>query len=288
MPAAERAYRSASILAQERGDLGGARWALGSLATVLAFEGDLNAALKIFRDNVDRTRSQVLTWRHVDALEAVADILCDQGHLGEARGVLQQAQSMSPVPGVEGKRETTVGARVLAVINMAENKPADAEAMLRSRAEFLESHQEVYEAVGAFDLLAQALLAEKKVAEAQTAIKRGRALLRDSPHAYFALHFALTEAQVNVVAHPRDSAVAASAMKRVRQVLEQARKNDMRKLELEARLVESEIEMQTGAEAAGRTHLASLERDAAGRGFGLVSRQAAEARQINLAQARPR
>lgn len=198
--------------------------------------------------------------------------------------MLKQTQSMSPIPGVEGKRETSVGARVLAVINMAENKPADAEATLRSRAEFLESQQAIYEGVDAFDLLAQALLAQNKAAEAQAAIKRGRPLLRSSPHAYFALHFALTAARVDVVAHPRNAAAVAGALRSVHQVLAQARTNGMGKLEFEARLAEGEIEMQTGAEVAGRAHLATLERDASAKGLGLIGRQASAARQVTLAQ----
>jgi len=284
MRAAERAYRSASILAQQQSDVGRTVWALGSLASVLGFEGDLNGALKIFRDDADRTRGQVLTAEHVDYLENVASVLCEQGRLAEARGMLKQTQSMSPIPGVEGKRETSVGARVLAVINMAENKPADAEATLRSRAEFLESQQAIYEGVDAFDLLAQALLAQNKAAEAQAAIKRGRPLLRSSPHAYFALHFALTAARVDVVAHPRNAAAVAGALRSVHQVLAQARTNGMGKLEFEARLAEGEIEMQTGAEVAGRAHLATLERDASAKGLGLIGRQASAARQVTLAQ----
>ena len=286
MPAAERAYRSAAILAQDRSDGDRIRWALGSLAAVLSEEGDLDDALKIFRDNVDRTRGPVLTWAHVDALEQVANILCDQGRFAEARGILQQTQSMSPDTGVAGKPETSEGARVLAVINLAENKPAVAETTLRSRAEFLESHQEVFETVDSLDLLAQALLAEKKVAEAQAAIQRGRAFSLNSPHAHFALHFALTEARVAVAAHPGDTAVVTEALRSVRQVSAQARKNGMGKLELEAQLTEGEIEMAAGEWSAGRAHLTRLERNAGAKGFGLIAAQAAGARQVMIAQKR--
>ena len=287
MPGAERAYRSAVILAQKRGDGDQTRWAWGSLASVLACEGDLNEALKIFRDNLNRTQGPVLTWAHVDTLDSVADVLSTQGNFAEARSVLQQSENMAPLSGVEGKWEASDGARVSAVIDLAENKPADAETTLHTRAEFLESHQEVYEAVDAFDLLAQALLAEKKVADAQAAIKRGRTLLRNSrssPHAYFVLHFALTQARVDVAVHPRDSALAAATIRTAGQVWEQARKNHMRKLELEARLAEAQIEMESSSEAAGNVHLATLERDATNSGFGLITRQAEAVRQITLAQ----
>ena len=54
-------------------------------------------------------------------------------------------------------------------------------------------------------------------------------------------------------------------------------------MEFQTRLAEGEIEMRSGA-SAGREHLANLERDASSKGFGLIARQAATARQVTLAE----
>jgi hypothetical protein len=61
-------------------------------------------------------------------------------------------------------------------------------------------------------------------------------------------------------------------------VLEQAKKTGFLGYELEAGLALGEIETQSGNVARARTRLEALERQAAARGFGLIARKAATAR----------
>jgi hypothetical protein len=57
-------------------------------------------------------------------------------------------------------------------------------------------------------------------------------------------------------------------------------------VELEARLAEAQIEMQSGLRSDGPAHLASLEHDAMSKGFGLIAQEASVVRQVHDASAR--
>jgi hypothetical protein len=64
------------------------------------------------------------------------------------------------------------------------------------------------------------------------------------------------------------------AIRRLRSLVEEATARGNLFLAFEARLPLAEIEIRAGQREIGRSHLASLEKDAAARGFGLIARKA--------------
>ena len=271
MPAAAKQYREVLNQAIQAGETGDIGWALSSLAEVEQIQGNLDETSETLQQ-LAKLETDARGGIQPATQTAIGGLECDQGRLHEARTTLERASAQELGP--EGNRDARFSLMALATVDLAEKRPAEAEKKLRPMADFWEARKRVYWGVPAFDLLAQALLAQNKLSEAQAAIRRGGALLGNSPPAYFALHFALTAAQVDVAAHPGDSATTRHAMESVHRVMTEAQRYGMGKLKLEARLVEGGIEVHSGEETVGRSHLEGLEHDAAEKGFNLISREA--------------
>jgi hypothetical protein len=69
------------------------------------------------------------------------------------------------------------------------------------------------------------------------------------------------------------------AKKTIESALADAKKQNLTGIQLEARLGMGEVEMKSGDRSTGRAHLAFLQKDATSKGFLLVARKAAAARQ---------
>ena len=152
-------------------------------------------------------------------------------------------------------------------------------------AKVLEDDQNGF-AVTYYDQIAAVQLAENKPAEAQRTAAHARELLGAAKTGFDNDHLAITEAKIAAALQPEDAKALARSLTRLRELAAQSSKSGFVSLELEARLAEGEIEMRGSGAKAGREHLVRLEQDAAARGFGLIARQAATARQVTLAQQR--
>ena len=86
------------------------------------------------------------------------------------------------------------------------------------------------------------------------------------------LSVAVTAARVDAALRKRDAARTS-----LEATLSEATKTGLRVTEFEARLALGELEMAGSNPAAGRARLAALEKEAADRSFGLISRKAAAA-----------
>jgi tetratricopeptide (TPR) repeat protein len=240
------------------------------LGEVRQLQGELSEALNLFQNSAEVNR------QHFGKPGALGNgyagsALLDQGRFGEARQSLEEALAVGTQYGTPDVGDTHL---TLGRLDLAQQQPANAEAKFRPPADYYESIKDKLLAAAYNDFLALALLAQGKVTEAQTATAHARQFLGAKRDGQWPHHLTITEARVAVASSPHDAHVVARALASVRSVTAQAHKTGMMKLELEARLAEGEIEMQSGAVAAGRAHFASLERDAKAKGFELIAREA--------------
>ena len=187
--------------------------------------------------------------------------------------MLEKAETYKLGPGQ--RPELGSSRRDLARIDLAENRPAVAEAELRSIAQYYESQKDGEEAASHYNLIALALLAQGKTAEAQSIAAHARSMLANERAELVSLELAITEARVIAAAKGYDRQSVAQALAALHQVMTQCRKSGFVGIGFDARLAEGEIELHSGAVAAGRAHLASLQRDATAKGFGLIAQQTA-------------
>lgn len=280
--AAEREYRKALVLARQTGEDQLIWGSLNNIASVLAdYEGNLAEAETIDRELVETDRKSGKEARMIFTLSNLGAVLAEEGHLAEARRILMEVEQRSINSG--GRAEYGSSAVTLAEIDVAEGHPSAAEARLRPMAKFLEDEHHNFAAVY-YDGIASAQLAQRRPSEAQRTAVHARELLRDAHEGFENYHLQITAARVAAAAQPQDAQVQAKSLASLRQVVAQCRKSGFMVLQFHARLAESQVEMQSGAMAAGQAHLAALEHEASSRGFGLIARQASTIRQVSVAE----
>ena len=118
----------------------------------------------------------------------------------------------------------------------------------------------------AYDVLAQSYLARSKVPEARDAIEHALAVQGRSFR--WRLSLAITAARAY------ESRSRADSIKQLQTTVVEAVNRGYVGLAFEARLTLGEMQIRAGQGAIGRAQLAALEKEAAGRGFGLIARKA--------------
>ena len=160
----------------------------------------------------------------------------------------------------------------LALLELAEGKPAAAVPLARDAAAWYTAHGMAGEESRALALLAEALLGKGELAAARQAAARARAGVAQSDDRELRIVVAARVARVDAAA-----GAAPRALQELRQAIEEAGRLGLGEAALEARLALGEIQLgrpgQDGAE--GRSTLAAVRVDAARRGFALVARRAA-------------
>ena len=130
----------------------------------------------------------------------------------------------------------------------------------------------------AWRILARALLAEGKAAEASDAMQHARSLAARSQNPEIRWRTAITAARIETAEKSAAHSAAGSATrKELAAIIVKSRELGYHGIGLDARLALAEIEMKAGQTVAGRAHLAAIEADARAKGYILVARKAAVA-----------
>ena len=205
----------------------------------------------------------------VEAQAAIGQVLRQQGDLAAAGRLLEAAVAEADRVGEKG---TAAGLRLLlADLELDKGRPSPAQAYARTAlAQFHGTHMRDQEAeAGA--LLARALLAQRSMAEARSAIDQADRLAAQSLDPAVRTSVALAKASVVAAARPEE------AMRILDDALGQAQAAGLGRSALELRLAMGEIEMASPRgdrqRAAGR--LAALEKEARNHGFRLIADRAA-------------
>jgi serine/threonine protein kinase/tetratricopeptide (TPR) repeat protein/TolB-like protein len=203
---------------------------------------------------------------------AFGDILFEEGDLPGARKKYTEALEMRQK--LHGNARYIFDNRIkLARLSFEEGNVSDAEASVRQAANEYSIRNEPEAQVEADAVLLHALVAQRRLSEAEKLVVDDQQLVAKSENRHSRLVAAISKARFLMAAGK-----TSDAEKLLQGVTQEAGNFGFGRLQLEARIDLGAAEMKLGNPAVGWAQLASLERDAKAKGFLLVARKAAAAR----------
>jgi serine/threonine protein kinase/Tfp pilus assembly protein PilF len=248
------------------GDARGASATLTNIGNLLLERGDLAEARKLQEQALAERRKINFKSGAAYSLQGLGEVLLAQGDLHGARKNFEQAAAVRRELGEHGALATTQVD--LAELSIHEGDFQTGEQTARAAAsEFQKRNDPENEAI-ATAVLARALLAGNKLAEAQNAVNRTRSIL--PPAATYPSRFLVGIVSARVRAAAGETSEAAEGL---RELIELARRHGYLGYEFEARLALGEIQSKTGQKHTAEAVLSELEKDANSRGFALIVRR---------------
>jgi len=307
LDAAQRAYEESLAIARELGGKQAIATALTNLGNVMSKKGDLAGAIarheqtladfraindksgvatnlltisKELRDHGDLPAARrhvnegIAITREIDQkattaalTEMLALIARDEDDLDTAARQCEEALSILHAIGPKAVEADTLGS--CSIIALDRGRPADAETLARQAIE-VDPKNNAAVRQSSYDSLARAYFAQNKTAEAREAVENLLAIEGQPVRNKLGV--------APVVARRDELKSPADALRRLRAAIDEATKSGYVRQAFEARLALGETEIRTRDLAAGRTHLAAVERDADAKGFRLVARKARDER----------
>jgi tetratricopeptide (TPR) repeat protein len=262
-------YQDTLKLSEEIGYRHYSALALSNMAVILLQNGDLNRAHNLHQQALEILRQIGDKKHYATTLVFLGSVLSQRGELPQARKLYLEALSIEE----QFKNRGDADARLaLAELDCNSGNSADAELLARVALEHFHSQKQTNGEISAGGLLARSLLQQGKISESKEAIERALKLSENSQDVLVRFHLAIEHAYLLSATKE-----VAAAEREARQVVAQARKLGLFRLELEASLAAGEIARNTNP-AAGRIQLANVEKKARARGFGLIARKAAAAK----------
>jgi tetratricopeptide (TPR) repeat protein len=264
---AKAKYEEALAAFRELGSQFEIAMTMGNIGELYLDEGDLPEAKKMFEQALDIKRN--LHNRHSEAytLSALGDLLLYEGDIPGARKAFEDALAIRTQLAEKGT--ATQDSLSLARLMLEEGHPEEALITAReTAADFHTQNQIDYEAA-AHTLAALCLLQSGKLAGAKVEIRQAEKLVKADDHV---AHLPVEIAGARIATASGDSA---DSRKILGEALAEATKANLLYFQYDARLALGELEIKSGNMAAGRARLATLEKDAKGKGFLLIARKAA-------------
>jgi len=264
---AEAELEESLALAREIGDRSGEHIAIDNLAVVASQRGDIAGAKRLYEQQRTMAREMSDKKSEAYALAGLADVAQVSGDLDGARKKLEESLALNKELGTKSMIADTQES--LGMVFIKKGDFSSGEALCREAREDFRKEQSRDEEMLADACLAESLLAQKKVAEARGEIESANELARKS-QSYW------NRTAVSIVA--ARTAMASAQMVDARKILDaalaEAKEKNCLEYQFEARLSLGELERKSGKTAAGQAQLAALERDAGGKGFLLLAREA--------------
>ena len=269
---ARTTYEQALAIAREIGDKESISRTHGNIAVILIKQGDLSGAKRMYEQSLAISREIDNKGLAAQALHNLGTVLSAQGNLAEARKSHEEALA---IRNQIGEKTQAAESRLrLAALSLEEEHPAEAEVLAHEAAEEFGKNKLNGDEANAHAVLARSFLAQGKLAAAERSVALATTLAATAQERDIFLSVAICAARVRAASGKRTEAV-----NNLEAIIPEAAKLGFVEDEFEARLAIGEIEIESGRAAAGRARLAALERDAAARGFLLIARKAAAARQ---------
>jgi serine/threonine protein kinase/tetratricopeptide (TPR) repeat protein len=229
-------------------------------------------ALKIFKETGNQQAVCI-------TLSGMGEILSEEGDLDGARKNYTDALEIQEKIGDKGNAAYT---RVeLAGIAVKQGRATEAEGLARQAVEASQAAKDLNEEAGALCRLAESLRVEGKLTEAQSVIDSARKLGDKSGDVGVQLPATIEYARLQAAVGKTGEAI-----KLLEDAIEQARKAHILPFQLEARLALGETEIKSSNSTVGRVDLKALEQEARSKGFLLIAREAAAARNQRTTSAR--
>jgi tetratricopeptide (TPR) repeat protein len=251
------------------GDKFGIAASQSEVASVLFAQGKIPAAKKLYEDSIAASRAIGDEDGTATTLESYALLLLAQNDLAGAHRNAQEA--VDTFQRLSEKLDLAESRVILATVLLEEGNAAQAEALARQSAQALGDEKASMSQAEANSLLALALLAQNNLTEAQKASNEAQSVAAQSQFLGDRLFVGIRNARVLFAAgHSQD------AIKNLEALLAEAKKSGYAQQQLEAALALDEMELKAGKASAARTQLASLNKEATGKGFLLVAHKASE------------
>lgn len=271
---AENMFRRAMELARQGGSRDAEAAVHRTLAELARMRGHLEDALEHTKSAKLNDDSDPVA--QIDDLSRISRILAVQGDLTGARAKQQQALSVAEKTGA--KAQAAQSRVELAQLDLEGGCAGEAEPSIRNALAVFAGEKMFEDELNAHILLARCLLAQGKIAEARAALNEVRGAVARNQNPANRLLFRIADARTTAEVRGSPRAVSqARARAELMECIDTARKFGFALLEFEARLALGEIEIRDDF-SAGEHTLASLEKDAHGRGFELIARRAAKLR----------
>jgi tetratricopeptide (TPR) repeat protein/TolB-like protein len=266
-------YEQALGIAREHGEKREIGATLSNLASILRERGDLEEARQRYQEAVAANEDAGLKSGAATSRYLLSELLLFMGRFDEAR---KEGELALAVRETLGEKLLVAESRVaLANLALEEGRPAQAEALAREALQQFQGEKSRDDEALAEAVIARALHAQGKVAESRESLTRAVQLAGKSQAQSVRLSVAILDARLRAAA---GGGAADRASKALEGVLAEAKRAGLTALQLEVRLALAEVGLSAGRPDAAAT-LAALEKEAASRGFGLVARKAAVARQ---------
>jgi serine/threonine protein kinase/tetratricopeptide (TPR) repeat protein len=303
---ARRAYDQALAIHRKTRSKAQEAGVLGNIANILQYQGQLAESRQMHEEALAAYRQVGARMNIAIELTNMAEVLDDQGDLAEARTLLDEAlvikrevgsrssiaftlQTLADVLLAQGD---TTGARKaaeeamalrqqlgeklraaenrlqLAKIALEEGRASTAESEAQAVAGTFRAEQSVEFEVDARGVWALAALTQGSPERARTAMEGIEVFVPRIATRTVQLRSVLNRARVDAA-----SGRVSTALARTRSAIADARRFRLGTIELEARLVASQIEVAAGGSDRIRAGLQALEREAASKGQGLIVRR---------------
>lgn len=313
LAAARRDLETVLPAARQNNDKGLITACLINLAQVAASQGDMRKARQLANESVNVLRKAGSRPRLGEGLVEAGDVELAGGDIikaerfeSEAAGIfaatkeefdLSGAQfilahillAKGDVSGARKKYETVLAvqrreqgdvrdlfdSRVkLAEVSLEEGDAVEAEKWAREALSSYSAQNEPQARIEGDAMLVRSLIAQKKLSDARPVVASDDQLMSTSEDWMSRVSADITRAEFLAA-----SGDFGMAIELLRASVEKCTKSGFGRLELEARLALGQTEMQAGRYAAARADLRTLERDAKAKGFMLITRKAAAAKQ---------
>jgi len=260
-------YDQALAAYGEIGDKNGVLMTQGNLGNILYDLGDLAEAQKMYDQSLALARESESISAVGLALQNIGDVLQAQGDFDGAKKAYGESLTTRKTIGDEGG---VLACRLaLAALSIEEGDPAAAELTAREAADKFRKDKASLGEAGALATLAHSLLKQGKARQAETAIEKASQLAAKSQQNELRTPIFIMAARIHSA-----SGKTTTASKNLEYILNEETTIGNVPLQFEAQLALGEMEMRMGETAAGRSRLASLEKDSTAKGFLLIAHKA--------------
>ncbi len=256
---------------REIGDKDGVALTFNDLGEIARLRGDLDAAFKNYQQG-NSTASEIDDQRAIAYAESgTGDVLLDRGDLADARKSYEDALTRRKQIGdIQSVAESELS---LAVLSIEDHHAADAESVIRKCIDQFHQSQQTDDEFLARVTLIQAFIQQSKYADAAKEADEAKSLAASSSNKLIQLQFTLLSARREV-----GLGDLKSARGQLEKTLQEAHTRHLFGFELETRLALAELMQKARETSQASAHLASLEKEAQEKSFGLLAAKAAALR----------
>ncbi|HUI40943.1 MAG TPA: tetratricopeptide repeat protein [Terriglobia bacterium] len=267
---AARMYQDSAAKFDELGDKGGRTQELLNIGLVLSNQGDLIGARQKYEEAAQISRELGTKSQTAYASAGLGDVALAEDKLEEARQKYGEALAIRHELGEQGTAAETV--LDLAALTLEEGHPDQVALMLSPALDELRREGQSDDVAEGEAVLARALVAQGKLADAGRAADRAESLAQQGQN-----QTVLMEAQTvaaGVESASGDVRRVKAAQQRLMATQTAAARAGFMDRALEARLALGEAYVKAGEASAGRAVLQGLAKDAQAKGFELIARKA--------------